>query len=231
MIASENVPKEFRTLELTFISENEIVKVVPVEYGESLTAADIPDVPEKGGNFGEWEEFDYENITFSAEINAVYEKFITALESAEKRDSGLPIFVAEGNFTSSDSITIAENNSSEGLESWSITLPNDGSESHKVRFLPEIKTSKAVVTVTENGVQRTAETEIDGKYLVVEILGSSAILTVSEKDYTVLIIAAASAAAAAVIIILIIIIIIRKKNKNSPKNSAQKDKNNIIYSS
>ena len=79
------------------------------------------------------------------------------------------------------------------------------------------------MTVTENGVQRTAEAEIDGKYLVLEIWGSSAILTVSEKDYTVLIIAAASAAAAAVIIILIIII--RKKNKNSPKNPAKKDKN------
>lgn len=223
MIASENVPKEFRTLELTFISENEIVKVVPVEYGESLTAADIPDVPEKGGNFGKWEEFDYENITFSAEINAVYEKFITALESAEKRDSGLPIFVAEGNFTSGDSITIAENGSSEGFESWNITLPNDGTESHRVRFLTSIKPSQALVTVTENGVQRTAEAEIDGKYLVVEISGNSAVITVSEMDYTVLIIAAASAAAAAGIIILIIII--RKKNKKSPKNSAPKDKN------
>lgn len=223
MISSANTPNEFKTLELIFISEGEIVKVVPVEYGESLAAADIPGVPEKDGNFGEWEEFNYENISFSAEINAVYEKFITALESAEKRDSGLPIFVAEGNFTSSDSITAAENGFSEGLESWSITLPNDGAEKHRVRFLTSIKPSQAVVTVTENGVQRTAEAEIDGKYLVVEILGDSAILTVSEKDYTALIIAAASAAAAAVIIILIIII--RKKNKSSPKNSAKKDKN------
>ncbi|MBD5138491.1 MAG: hypothetical protein HDT24_04160 [Ruminococcus sp.] len=223
LIALENVPKEFRTLELTFISEDEIVKVVPVEYGESLTSAEIPGVPDKGGNFGKWEEFNYENITFSAEINAVYEKFITALESAEKRDSGLPIFVAEGNFTSSDNILSAENISSEGLESWSITLPNDGAGSHKVRFLPSIKPSKAVLTVTENGVQRIAETEIDGKYLVVEVSGNSAVLTVSERDYTVLIIAAASAAAAAVIIILIIII--RKRNKNNPKNSAAKDKN------
>ena len=215
MISSANTPNEFKILELTFISEGKIVKVVPVEYGESLTVSEIPDVPQKDGNFGEWEEFNYENITFSAEINAVYEKFITALESAEKRGSGLPIFVAEGNFTSSDSITVAEIDSSEGLESWSITLPNDGAESHRIRFLPPIKSSKAVVTVTENGVQRIAETEIDGKYLVVEIWENSAVLTVSKRDYTVLIIAAASAAAAAVIIILIIII--RKKNKNSPQ--------------
>lgn len=224
MIAFENAPKEFKTLELTFISEDEIVKVVPVEYGTSLTAADIPDVPEKDGNFGEWEDFNYENITFSADINAVYAKFVTALESAEKRESGLPIFVAEGNFTSSDSITVTENSSSEGLESWSITLPDDGAASHRVRFLPTIKPSRTVVTVTENGVQRTAETEIDGKYLVAEISGNSAIITVSEKDYTVLMIAAASAAAAAVIIILVIII--RKKKKNAPKISNKKSKKN-----
>ena len=79
------------------------------------------------------------------------------------------------------------------------------------------------MNVTENGVQRIAETAIDGKYLVVEVSGNSAVLMVSERDYTVLIIAAASAAAAAVVIILIIII--RKKNKNSPQNSAPKDKN------
>lgn len=222
MISLENTPKEFKTLELTFISEDEIVKVVPVEYGTSLTAAEIPDVPQNGGNFGEWEEFDYGNITFSADINAVYEKFVTALESSEKRENGLPIFVAEGNFTSSDSITAAENDSSEGIESWSITLPDDGSESHKVRFLTTVKPSRAVVTVTENGVQRTAEAEIDGKYLVVEVSGNSALITVSEKDYTVIIIAAASAAAAALIIILVIII--RKKKKNSPKAPDQKVK-------
>ena len=222
MTASANTPKEFRTIELTFISEDEIVKVVSVEYGNSLTAEEIPDVPEKGGNFGEWEDFDYENITFSAEINAVYEKFITALESAEKRDSGLPIFVAEGNFTSSDSILIAENGTDGSYESWSITLPSDGAGSHRVRFLPTIKPSKAEITVTENGVQRTAETVIDGKYLVVEISGNSALISISEKDFTMLIIAAASAAAA---VVIILIILIRKKNKNSPKNSAKKDKN------
>ena len=222
MISLENTPKEFKTLELTFISEDEVVKVVPVEYGTSLTAADIPDIPQKDGNFGEWEEFDYGNITFSADINAGYEKFVTALESSEKRENGLPIFVAEGNFTSSDSITAAENDSSEEIESWSITLPDDGAASHKVRFLTTVKPSRAVVTVTENGVQRTAEAEIDGKYLVVEVSGNSALITVSERDCTVMIIAAASAAAAAVIIILVIII--RKKKKNSPKAPDQKVK-------
>ncbi len=209
MTALENTPKEFRTIELTFVSEDEVVKVVPVKYGESLSAKEIPNVPEKDGNFGKWENFNYENVTFSAEINAVYEKFITALESSEKRDNGLPIFVAEGNFTSSGSISVTENVTDGSGESWSITLPSDGAESHRVRFLPTLKPSKAVVTVTENGVQRTAKTEIDGKYLVVEISGNSAILTVSEIDFPVLIIATAFAAAA---VIIILIIIIRKKN-------------------
>ncbi|MDE6132421.1 MAG: hypothetical protein K2G04_03470, partial [Oscillospiraceae bacterium] len=218
MIALENAPKEFKALELTFISEDEIVQVIPVEYGGSLTAAEIPAVPEKGGNFGEWEDFDYENITFSAEINAVYAKFVTALESKEKRESGLPIFVAEGNFTNSDILTAMQDGSAEGLESWSITLPNDGSASHRVRILPTVKPTKAIVTVTENGVQRTAETEIDGKYLVVEIFGNNALITVSERNYTTLIVAAASAAAAAVIIILVIII----RKKNDPKSRDKK---------
>lgn len=222
MISLENIPKEFKVLELTFVSEDETVKVVPVKYGETLSAADIPEVPQKDGSFGKWEDFNYENITFSAEINAVYEKFVTALESAEKRDGGLPIFVAEGNFTDSDRMTVAENNAAEGIESWSVTLPDDGAASHRVRFLPTVKPSKAVVTVTENGVQRAADTETDGKYLVVEIFGDSAVVEVSERDNTVMIIAAASAAAAAVMVVLIMLI--RKKRKSTPKNSNKKIK-------
>lgn len=216
MIALENTPEEFRTLELTFISENETVKVIPVKYGESLTAAEIPDVPEKAGKYGKWEDHSYENITFSAKINAVYENFITALESSEKRDNGLPIFVAEGNFTSGNSISVTEN-AADGLgECWNITLPDDGAESHRIRFLPAIKPSKAEVVVTENGVQKTAETRIDGKYLVVEISGNSAVLTVSERDGAVLMNYAVFGAPA--VVILIIIIIIMKKKKHSTKN-------------
>lgn len=225
MIALEDVPNEFKTLELTFISDNETVKTLTVSYGESLTAEKIPEVPEKDGYFGEWEDFDHENITFGAEINAVYEKFVTALQSDEKRDGGLPIMVAEGSFTSGDSVSITANNAAEGNESWNVTIPADGADSHRIRLLPAIKPSKAVVTVAENGVQRIADTEIDGKYLLLEISGSSAIITVSERNDTALIIAAASALAAVVIILLIIII--RKNKKSIPKNSGKKDKEKI----
>lgn len=222
MVSMETTPKAFKNIELTFISEDEIVKVLPIEYGESLTAEQIPDVPQKDGNFGEWEDFDYENITFGAEINAVYSKFVTSLESTEKRDGGLPIFIAEGNFTSSDKLIAEAGSLGENSESWSITVPDDGAAVHRVRFLPDIKPSKAIVTVTENGVQRTAEAEIDGKYLVVEISGNSALITVSERDAAMLIIAAASAAAAAVIILIIIIRI----KKNTPKASNKKSEKN-----
>ena len=212
MIALENTPKEFGIIELTFISDDETVKVIPVKYGESPTAADIPEVPEKEGKFGKWEEFVYDNIIFSARINAVYENFITALESAEKRENGLPIFVAEGNFTDGDSISVTENK--DMSESWSITLPNDGAETHRIRFLPEIKPSKASVTVTENGVLRTAEAEIDGKYLVVEISGNSAILAVSEKDSAALI-SYIVFGALAVAVLIVIVIVIGKNKKAS----------------
>lgn len=211
MISLEDTPKEFNAIELTFIAEGETVKTLSVSYGESLAPEEIPDVPLVDGCFGRWEDFGYENITFGAEINAVYEKFVTALETAEKRENGLPIAVAEGSFTDGDSLDLT----ADGEEIWSITIPEDGADVHRVRFLPLVKPSKAVVTVTENGVQRTAETEIDGKYLVLEISGNTAVIAVTEKDSTALIIALAAALAAVVIILLIIII--RKNRKKPPK--------------
>lgn len=222
MINADGTPREFRSLTLTFAAEDEIVKTVDFNYGESLSSGDIPAVPEAEGCFGEWEDFDYENMTFSATINAVYTKYVTAIESAEKRENGLPVFIAEGSFTSSDALTAAENASDGSAEMWDITIPDDGAAEHILRYLPEMAPGRAVVTVTENGAEKTVKAAVDGQYLVIPVNGNAVSVRLTEKSYSNAIIFAAALAAAAAAVLLIIIY--RRKNKKpDKKKSPQKE--------
>lgn len=215
MISIDDTPREFRSLTLTFAAEDDTVKTVDFSYGESLAESDIPAVPEVSGCFGEWEDFDYENMTFSATVNAVYTKYVTAIESAEKRENGLPVFVAEGSFTSSDALTAAENASDSGAEMWDITIPDDGAAEHILRYLPEMAPKRAIVTVTENGLEKTVKADIDGQYLVIPVNGNAFSIRLTEKSYSNVIISAAALAAAATAVLLIIIY--RRKNKRPDK--------------
>lgn len=61
---------EDKTVTITFkAAENDDI-VITAKVGEAIAP---PSVPEKTGNRGEWEPFDFENVTEDAVVNAVYE--------------------------------------------------------------------------------------------------------------------------------------------------------------
>lgn len=213
MLKLDNVPDEFGTLTLTFKADDETVGEIECAYGESVPESSLPEIPQKEGCFAEWEDFSFTDITFGAEIQAVYKPFVTSLSSIELRENGLPIIIAEGNFTDSVKLTALSDAGAGYINSdmWTVTVPDDGSASHIIRYLPEIEPKKAVVTVTENGVSKTAKAEIDGSYLVFEVNSGSFDLTVTEKPFPVYIVIAAIAAAA--VIAVVVIVIVKKKKK------------------
>lgn len=217
MLRIDNVPDEFGTLTLTFIAEDETVGELTCGYGESIPESRLPEIPAKDGCFAEWEDISLENVTFGAAVHAVYKPFVTSLSSTELRKNGLPIIIAEGSFTDSDKLTALSNGGSGYVDSdmWTVTVPDDGSTVHTVRYLSEISPKKAVVTVTENGAARTVKTETDGSYLVFQVSGGSFDLSVTEKQFPVYIVAVIAAGAAAAVIAAAVAIVKRKHNKKS----------------
>ena len=217
MLRLDNVPDGFGTLTLTFIAEDETVGELTCGYGESIPESKLPEIPPKEGCFAEWEDISLENVTFGAAVHAVYKPFVTSLSSTELRKNGLPIIIAEGSFTDSDKLTALSNGGSGYVDSdmWTVTVPDDGSTVHTVRYLSEIPPKKAVVTVTENGAARTVKTETDGSYLVFEVSGGSFDLSVTEKQFPVYIAAAIAAAAAAAVIAAAAAAVKRKHKKKS----------------
>lgn len=216
MMKLDNVPDGFGTLTLTFIAEGETVGELNCGYGESIDGSRLPEIPPKEGCFAEWEDVSLENITFGADIQAVYKPYVTALASEELRGNGLPVMIAEGSFTDSDKLTVLPNGGTDCAEPdmWTVTLPDDGSAVHTVRYLSAAEPKKAVVTVTENGTARTVKAEPDGSYLVFSVNGGSFELSVSEKPFPVYA-AAAAGAAAAVIAAAAVAVVKKKRGKRS----------------
>lgn len=217
MLRLDNVPDEFKTLTLTFIAEDETVGELTCGYGDTIPESRLPLIPPKDGCFAEWEDISLENVTFGAEVHAVYKPFVTALSSAELRQNGLPIIIAEGNFTDSDKLT-ALSNAGAGYadsEMWTVTVPDDGSAVHTVRYLSEISPKKAVVTVTENGTARTVKAETDGSYLVFQAGGGSFDLSVTEKPFPVYTVIAAGATAAVIAAAAVILVLKKKRGKKA----------------
>ncbi len=215
MIKSGDVPEEFGRLTLTFIAEGEKVAELECGYGESISEDELPAIPAKEGYFAEWEDFDFSRVSFGAEINAVYSELITSLSSIELRENGLPIFIAEGSFTSGGKLTALSGAGSGYVSSdtWTVTLPDDGSEVHTIRYLPAADPKKAIVTVTENGTVRTADTELDGSYLVFTVSGNSFDISVTEKTAPPWLYPAIGGTAAAAAVIAAVIIIVKKKKR------------------
>lgn len=214
MLTLDNVPRDFEKLTLTFIADDKVIDEIECGYGESIPESRLPEIPEREGCFAKWEDFSFSDVTFGAEINAVYTDYVTSLASVELRENGLPVIVAAGSFTDGDKLSVLNAGSGGYIDSdmWTVTVPDDGSETHTIRYLPAVNPEKAEVRVIgSDGIPQTAETVIDGSYLVFDALGNSFEISVTEKPSLVWLYIALGAAAAAAVIVIIFV----RKKKNS----------------
>lgn len=205
LIAMENVPEEFRNLTLTFVAEGKVVDTIPFRYGETLKESDIPEAPHKNGYFAKWEEHDYSNMTYGAVIEAEYIPNVTAISSELTRESGRPVFMAEGTFTDSDRLEVIDL----GGESWEVHIPEDDNSERLIRFLPVTKPDKTLIKIDGKAVP----SDTDGSYAVFTASGGSFVLTASEKPVNITAAAAVSGGAAVLAAVLIAVIRKRKKAK------------------
>lgn len=218
----KDIPDAFGRFTVEYIVEDKVIRTLEFSYGESLSTDGVPEIPAKEGYYAVWDDFDYDDPTFSTKLYAEYIKYVTALSSQEKRENGLPTVIVEGEFTDTDKLIVVSDDSTNYSisEKWSITIPDDNSDTHTVRYLPTGSVKHTVVTVEENGVQRTAETTIDGQYLVFDVTGRNVKISAhSDSSMSVTIIAAAGGAA--VLAVVIILIIAKKKKKRKAKAKEQ----------
>ena len=189
----EGLPEEMKQLKLTFRAEGKTVKEVYFTYGGEISEAEIPEVPQKAGCSGSWQEFERSGLCFSRFVEAEYSPFVTAVETEELREGkNLPLALACGDFGSECSLKLEKwQLPVEGAaECWTVELSGGSpGEELQLRFLVpegyEVSETK-IYRINEDCSLEKLETEEKGSYISFDASGESFSFAVfcSHTDYT-----------------------------------------------
>lgn len=176
LLTREEMPEQFRTLNLRFVADGVVVGEVSFEYGGSISASQIPEVPEKEGFTGTWPDYDYSALYYSATIEAVYTPREGALAASYTREgSPMAVVLVEGDFDRRTQVMLAryegeppvvENGSV--LEAWTMSLTQlEEGQSYSLRYLPpELERGSSVqIYLLQDGQWVPVETGKAGSYL------------------------------------------------------------------
>ena len=223
-----DIPDSFRSIHLTFMADDSQVDRITINYGESFDIARLPEVPEKDGYSGVWEDFSQENITFDQTIEAVYTEYITTLE-ANLDGTKLPKLLAEGTFDTDDSLEIKKvelypEDAETRAESYQVRLETSDIGKHLYRFLPDasLEMENPSIEIYRDKAFVQIDTEQDGSYLVFECEDDAFTFTCVDRPaepVPVALIAILAGICLVVVFVLIIGIHGRKKKKKAARTA------------
>lgn len=176
LLTREEMPEQFRTLNLRFVADGAVVGEVSFEYGGSISASQIPEVPEKEGFTGTWPDYDYSALYYSATIEAVYTPREGALAASYTReDSPMAVVLVEGDFDRRTQVMLARYEGEPPvvengvvLEAWTMSLTQlEEGQSYSLRYLPpELERGSSVqLYLLQDGQWVPVETGKAGSYL------------------------------------------------------------------
>lgn len=227
LCALEGIPSEFLSLTVTFMADGSVLRSETLHYGDSLPADAFPILPQKDGYYAHWDKESLTDLHFDQIVSVVYTTYLAALPSQQTRD-GKPDLFAVGQFRSGDELTSktldspAQAECSGALETWQLSMPADGLDSHEIRYLPpEDAPSRLTVYVRQaDGSWARVEHSTFGSYLTFRMDGSEGAFCVvaSAVSYWL----AAVLAAAALLAVLGLVLLLRKKRRrNASKPASQ----------
>ena len=114
LLGMEQLPAEFRTLHLSFVADDETLKTVDFNYGDSFGEDVFPDIPAKDGYYAAWDKTDLSNLHFDTVVTADYELEYSAVMADGTRNEK-PVLFAEGKFDDSAKLYYTSADSSSGL--------------------------------------------------------------------------------------------------------------------
>lgn len=228
-----SVPKRFVSFKITFKADEKIIGTQDIKYGESTQRIRYPDIPDKNGEYGEWEKPEEETVTGNMEIRAEYKPYITLLGSEEKNESGkLSLALAEGHFTDKAVFNIKASAAekptgvSADSEVYDISLRNtslQNGDDVTVRILNEDKKNVNGWRFN-NGVWEQTAVKARGKYVILTAVGpqSTICLEYTERTFNFMWLLTI----APILLIAVLMIVLKKRKKAKKINpSAAEDSN------
>lgn len=167
LISIEGIPEFYQYLTLKFIIDDTLIEMQTFNYNDSLANLEMPQISEKTGYFSKWEEVESEYITMDMKIYGEYLPMLTTI-AGEKNSLDISEILVDGLFTETESLVVREITTSEGVYAqYSLYVKGDLTEISKIRYLaPEIDVE---IEVFQNGAWSVPNTQLDGKYIVIEL--------------------------------------------------------------
>ena len=223
LCAKDGVPEAFSQFTITFLADGEEVASYKCNYGDYLSADQIPEVPEKEGYYGVWPDYDFSYITGNRVLEAEYEEWTASIASAEKNDANKPLVMAEGNFYPNASLHLKI----EG-DTYKVSMTNSMKEDAPdytgeatLRVYCE-DADNTVVWVEQDGEYREVESTVIGSYrqFTMEVPGSFRIAE-AEGSHTRMIVMCIIGVAVGILLIVLLVKKVAKRRKKRRQEKAE----------
>ena len=217
----EDAPDQFRRLTLRFVSEGRTLKTQQFDYGASFGSDVYPELPEKEDSYVHWDRSDLRDLRLDTDVTAVYEPYVTTLSSKQQRD-GRAVLLVQGSFREGDALQTTETDAAmeNAVEAWSLQIPDDGQESHTVRWLMPDKEEHYTAYVDRGTGEKKADCQTNGSYLCFTMDGSGTVTIVSTQQLGWWIWAVGGAAVTAVAV-LAFVTVRRRKSASGKRETAE----------
>lgn len=230
MLEIEGIPQAFRHLKITYRIEDQVLGYEEVAYGDSLDHLTYPEIPEKEGYYGVWEDVSGQRMTGNRVLEAEYvekvsvvqsdahaEQTVAAEESDEKRSPRKkPYALVESSFTG-DAVLHVSTDEETGFD---LQTPEGVEGNHRIYFItlenadvqPDQETALRLYNPYGDDVElwhyeeesgwQQEELVSRGEYLQTTLTGDSGIYCIVEKKPNVMLYAVLGGCSGGVLLLL-----------------------------
>lgn len=254
MLEIEGIPQAFRHLKITYRTEDQVLGYEEVAYGDSLDHLTYPEIPEKEGYYGVWEDVSGQRMTGNRVLEAEYvekvsvvqsdahaEQTVAAEESDENRSPRKkPYALVESSFTG-DAVLHVSTDEETGFD---LQAPEGVEGNHRIYFItlenadvqPDQETALRLYNPYGDDVElwhyeeesgwQQEELVSRGEYLQTTLTGDSGIYCIMEKKPNVLLYAVLGGCSAGVLLLLLLRKAIKKHRQKRQEKSNKKIEEN-----
>ncbi|MCR4908010.1 MAG: hypothetical protein K5985_04205 [Lachnospiraceae bacterium] len=213
LIAIPDIPKEFRSMKVTFVANGKVIAEKHVSYGSSIDPEDYPELPRSEDKFGVWENVDLGNIRQNVVVNAEYITWTTTIASAEP----FPVLLFEGDFYRGTSLSFnrfpadgsVKLEGYEVLDEYTYSIESEygvSATDFEARLLADDYKSYDTIAIRDGKSIRTVDCRRDGRYMVFPLKENEGFLVVRPRKATLIRVILTGVAAALLLFLLILII-------------------------
>lgn len=219
LLTVEKLPTQFRHLKVIYKIEDTYLGVEEVAYGTPLTALNYPEIPQKDGYYGVWEDVTGKTMSGTLLVEAQYKENVTVVQSAggETADAGdhkKPYALVNDAFTENtvlnaviSDIAPPDNAARRDYVVYEVSLENGGigeTDSFAIRLLNPYE--EAVVWGYRNGAWTKLESKVRGQYLQVDMIGTNEVFCLVDESADIVLIVCGAAAGAVVLVLVVLLL-------------------------